>query len=81
MLGFMVKERMHQNFKHVKDKIVTFILSEKSNETGDVGAWIFWSIMIGLLAYSILKVGFGVGFDNISDLYAGLIIGNRWMEW
>ena len=56
----------------VKGKLFQFILSEKSNETSDKGAWLFWSLMLGLLAALVLKIGFGVSFQNISNVFTGI---------
>ena len=56
----------------VKGKLLNFIQSEKSNETSDKGAWLFWSLMLGLLAALVLKVGFGVSFTSITSVFTGI---------
>jgi TRAP-type mannitol/chloroaromatic compound transport system permease small subunit len=56
--------------------IVKWLLNEKSNETSDKGAWIFWSIMIGLLAALLYKVGTEQGFQNIINTFINITNGN-----
>ena len=59
----------------MKGKIVQFLISEKSNETSDKGAWLFWSLMLGLLAAVVLKAAFGTGFASISSIFTGITSG------
>jgi hypothetical protein len=52
----------------MKNRIVKWLLNEKSNETSDIDAWIFWSIMIGILAVLSYKVG----FQNIINTFINI---------
>lgn len=61
--------------EQVKGKVIHFLVSEKSNETSDKGAWLFWSLMLGLLAAVVLKAAFGTGFASISSIFTGITSG------
>ena len=59
----------------MKEKMIQFLVSEKSNETSDKGAWLFWSLMLGLIAALVLKIAFGTGFESISSIFTGITSG------
>ena len=61
--------------EQVKGKVIQFLVSEKSNETSDKGAWLFWSLMLGLIAALVLKIAFGTGFASISSIFTGITSG------
>jgi hypothetical protein len=60
----------------VEKGIVKWLLNERSNETSDKGSWIFWSLMIGLIAALLFKAGSETGFQNIINTFVNITNGN-----
>ena len=72
-MSIMIK--VGSKVEQMKGKMIQFLISEKSNETSDKGAWLFWSLMLGLLAAVVLKAAFGTGFASISSIFTGITSG------
>ncbi|KOO40346.1 hypothetical protein AMD01_21410 [Priestia koreensis] len=62
--------------KRAKVKVMSWLLNTRSNETSDKGAWIFWSLVIGLVVALIFKTGAITAFGNVVSRFVGATTGS-----